>query len=179
MGKRFGRNQKRKLSKALADMTQYRDNFSYALTLEQGLVSEQRGIIRELNNSLRVVADCLGENFYGLPPIQRRVNEMYPGQKYRMPKPISRDQLGFLQGRELAQLVEYSVYQLDPIKPNMQMDKFTGSVHLMLETPDGRVQYAVSASAWEELKRDRRLLAQRFVPMVAEELANFISRGER
>lgn len=178
MGKRFGRNQKRKLSKALADMEQYRDNFSYALTLEQALVREQRSIIGDLNDSLRVVADCLGDHFYGLPPVQRAINNMYPGQQYRMPKPMSRDQLSFLQGRELASLVEHSVYSLDTIQPSMQRDKYTGSVHVMLRTPDGRVQYAVSASAWEELKGDRQLLAQRFIPMVAEELANFISRGQ-
>lgn len=170
MSKRFGRNQKRALRAKV-------DQFAEAHEMDRALLSRQRQQIDTLNAAIKTVAIELGDHFFALPPVQRAVDRIF--DTYRLPKQIPAAALRFLEGEELCHLVEHAVYELSMVTASAARDKITGSVHIMLKTPDGRTGYAVSMSAWESIRRDKRRMAQQFLPMIADEMAHFIATGER
>lgn len=170
MSKRFGRNQRRALREEV-------NKYATAHEMDRALLGIQRQQIKTLTAAMRTVAGELGEHFFGLPPVQRAVDRVF--DIYRLPKPIAAEALMFIEGAELCALVEHAVYNLSMVAASVDRDRITGSVHIMLETPDGKRFYAVSGSAWESLRRDKRRMAQQFLPMIADEMANFIARSER
>lgn len=170
MSKRFGRNQRRALQ---AEVNKY----VTAHEMDRALLGRQRQKIETLTAAMRTVAGELGEHFFGLPPVQHAVDRIF--DTYRLPKQVPAEALMFIEGAELCALVEHAVYNLSMVASSVERDRITGSVHIMLEAPDGKRFYAVSASAWESLRRDKRRMAQQFLPMIADEMASFIARGER
>jgi hypothetical protein len=170
MSKRFGRNQRRALREEV-------NKYVTAHEIDRALLGRQRQQIETLTAAMRTVAGELGERFFGLPPVRRAVDRVF--DIYRLPKPIATETLMFIDGDELCSLVEHAVYNLSMVTASVERDRITGRVHIMLDTPDGKRFYAVSASAWESLRRDKNRMAQQFLPMVAAEMANFIARGER
>lgn len=170
MSKRFGRNQRRALREEV-------EKYVKAHEMDRALLGRQRQQIETLTAAMRTVANELGQHFFGLPPVQRDVNRVF--DIYRLPKPIAAETLMFIEGAELCALVEHAVYNLSVMTASVERDRITGSVHIMLETPDGKRFYAVSESAWDSLRRDKSRMAQQFLPMVASEMASFIARGGR
>lgn len=170
MSKRFGRNQKRALLKQISQ-------YATSIEMDRALLSRQRQQIHSLNDTIKTVANELGDHFFALPPVRRAVDGIF--HNYRLPKETPAAALRFLEGDELCHLVSHAVHELSLVTASVARDKITGSVHIMLETPDGRKAYAVSMSAWESIRRDKRRMAQQFLPMIADEMAHFIASGER
>ena len=186
MSKRFGRNQRRALSAQVAELAEKAsyeaskaDRYIEADRMNRGLLGHQSGQVENLKQALRDVADALGKNFYGLPAVVQEIDRMYPGQRIRMPKPLTSAELMPLSSDQLCELVTCAVYELESISATVKRDQIMGDVHVLLETPDGRKAYAVSQSAWQELRRDPKRMRQQFLPMIADELARFIAGGER
>ena len=177
MGKRFGRNQKRQMRSQIAEATDKANRYVAADEMNRGLLAEMRRSLERMENCLQTVGKELGQHFYGLPPVKRRIDEHQDW--FRLPKPIPMEALRFRSDEELCSLVECAVYDLSMIKGRVGKDPITDKVHVMLETPSGRSFYAVSGSAWQELRRDPKRMRQEFLPMIAEEMAQFIARGER
>lgn len=178
MSKRFGRNQKRAMRELIEFNAKTAANLSESLLMEQGLKAHIRDKLDEANEILADVARILGRNFAGLKPEVREISEQQREYPYRMHPPIPTDFAQF-NSDAAPELVSYQLYELEHIYPKIVRDRITEAVHIHLQTPDGRKSYAVSASAWFQMKMDRRRMFKEFAPMIADELAHFISRGER
>lgn len=172
MSRRFGRNQKRALRTELTIAQGNADKFQYAYELADGINKHQNHLVREQTDALQRIARVLGPNFYGLAPIKRRLDHL--GNSFQLPK--MRDPIEFLDNRELPEMVAYAVEQLQAVQAKVRRDQITGAVHILLETPDGRRTYAVSASAWAQMKRDRRYMAEVLVKEIGQAMAEYITR---
>lgn len=169
MSKRFGRNQKRAFRAQI-------DQYAKSLEMDRALLSRQRSQIDSLNSALRDVARELGEHFYGLPVVRRSVEQI--NHNYRIPAQIPGKALEFLQGDELCYLVSSAAHHLSFMTSQIERDQITGSVHILLETPDGRQAYGLSMTAWESMKRDAERMRHQILPMIASDMARFIARGK-
>lgn len=186
MSKRFGRNQRRALSAQVAELadkaayeTDRAERYIESDRMNRELLSHNAAKVEELTQALRDIAEVLGPHFYGLPAVIHTIDQIYPGYRYRLPKPLTLAEVMPLSSRDLCELVTHAVYELQAISATVRRDKIMGDVHVLLETPDGRKAYAVSQSAWHQLRRDPKRMRQEFLPMIADELARFIAGGER
>lgn len=170
MSTRFGRNQKRALNKQVEDLR-------LSVDMDRALLSRQRGQIESLNGALRDVARELGQHFYGLPVVKQCVERIT--RDYRIPAQMPAEALMFIQGDELCDLVTHSAHRLSFMTSQIERDQITGSVHILLETPDGRQAYGLSMPAWESMKHDAERLRHQILPMIASDMAKFIARGKR
>ena len=177
MGKRFGRNQKRAMREVVAALHESNSNLNEGLLMQQGISDHQRRKIETMRESLDDVARELGPYFYGLPPVKRRMDEYQ--DRYRLPAQIKASDLMFRDTDEISHLVSYAAHELSLVKADVERNQFTGSVHVELETPSGKRCYALSASAWESMRKDEDRLRRQILPMIANEMAKFIARGER
>lgn len=177
MSKRYGRNQKRAARETIASLQASTAQLNEGLLMQQGIGAHMRSKIETMQSALDDVARGLGQYFYGLPPVKLRIEEHQ--DRFRMPKPIPASELMFRDTDQISSLVSSAVYDLQLIKSEVARDKITGAVHVQLETPSGRKFYALSGSAWESIRNDEKRLRQQLVPMIADEMAKFIARGER
>jgi hypothetical protein len=177
MSNRFGRNQKRAMREQIEFHAKTASNLSDALLMQQGLTAYQRQKIETMEGALDDVAKELGQYFYGLPPVKLRVDEYR--DRFRLPAPIPASELMFRDSDQISHLVSQAAHELSFVRAGIERDRFTGSVHVQLETPDGKRFYAISASAWENMRKDRQRLNQQILPMIAREMAEFIAGGER
>lgn len=177
MSKRYGRNQKRAARQAIAELQKSSQMLNDALLMQQGISEHQRRKIETMRESLDDVARELGPYFYGLAPVKRLIDEHQ--DRFRLPAPIPFDALRFVDNDEISRLVSHAVYELSFLKASIERDRITGSVHVDLETPSGKRCYALSASAWESMRKDEKRLFRQLAPMIADELAKFIARDGR
>lgn len=178
MSKRFGRNQKRTMRELIEFNAKTASNLSEALLMEQGLKAHLREKLDEANEILGDVVRILGRNFAGLKPAVHEIAEQQREYPYRMHPPMPTDFERY-NLEAVPELVSFQLYQLEHVYPRIVRDQLTGDVHVHLKTPDGRKSYAVSGSAWFQMKMDRRRMLKEFAPMIADELARFIASGER
>lgn len=177
MSKRFGRNQKRKMVDALTLLQGEVYRFEGAYKMADGLSKRQGELLRLQHESLELVARVLGKHFYGLPAIQHRVDQHQ--RNYRLPKQIPlEDFMRTTSHEEFSDMVSMAVHQLEAISVRADLDALKDNVHIKMETPDGRVSYAVSGSAWHQLKRDKKRMEREFYQMIAHEMACFIAQRE-
>jgi hypothetical protein len=179
MSKRFGRNQKRQMREQIAFHAKTAENLSESLLMAQGLTDHISGKLSEANEILGDVAMVLGRNFVGLKPEVRDIDPQQREYPYRMQPPIQPMDFSTLHADEVPKLVSFQLYELEHVYPKIVRDRISEAVHIYLQTPDGRKSYAVSGSAWLQMKKDRRRMLKEFAPMIADELARFIAGGER
>lgn len=175
MSKRFGRNQKRTLTAKMQDAQIEARRFEEAYAMSKALSEHQGRQLHALENSMGRVAGILGDRFYGLPPIKQRVDDLR--QSMRIPKK-QRSVLTFVPNEEFAEMLTFAVEELQSVTASVQLEAMRGMIHINLETPDGRKAYALSLSAWHQMKGDREYMAERFSRLIGSELAHFIAKGE-
>jgi hypothetical protein len=175
MSKRFGRNQKRALTAKMQHALGEASRFEDAYTLNKALSDRQGRQLRSLEYSMDRVASILGDRFYGLPPITQRVRDLRDSM--RIPK--QRSVLPFMPNEDVAEMLVYAVQELQSITASVQLENMREMIHIYLETPDGRKAYALSRSAWHQMKGDREHMAEHFSRVIGAELSHFIANGER
>lgn len=178
MSRRFGRNQKRSMREQIEFNAKTAANLSDALLMEQSLMVHLREKIDEANDILGDVARILGRNFAGLKPEVREIDPQQREYPYRMHPPMPTDFARY-NSDAVPELVSFQLYELEHVYPQIVRDRLREDVHIHLQTPDGRKSYAVSGSAWLQMKMDRRKMFKEFAPMIADELAAFIAGGEQ
>lgn len=179
MSKRFGRNQKRVMREQIAFNAKTASNLSDALLMEQGLKAHIREKLDEATEILGGVARILGRHFAGLKPEVHQIDSHRREYPYRLHPPAFDIDFSTFFENDVPKLVSVQLYELEHVYPKAVRDQITGDVHIHLQTPDGRRSYAVSGSAWHQMKKDRRRMADEFGRMIGEELAAFIAGGER
>lgn len=177
MSKRCGRNQKRAARETISALQESTANLNQGLLMQQGIGAHMRNKIETMQSALDDVARQLGQYFYGLPPVKLRIEEHR--DRFRLPAPIPASELFCRDSEQISHLVSQAAYELEFLKAGVERDRFTGSVHVQLETPSGKRFYGLSMQAWESMRKDEKRLRQQLVPMIADEMAKFIARGER
>lgn len=164
MSKSYGRNQKRAAAKQIATLTE--KNASQALE-----VSHWRGAQQSSQHVLANVARVLGDNFFGLPPVQRHAT--YLPDYYDIPR-TREALLSMMPPSDLAYCVDYAVDRLGQVKLEGTRDALRGCMHLQLQTPAGAVAYYVSDAALQQMPR--AYLEEQLAPLVAYELASVLKQ---
>ena len=177
MSKRYGRNQKRSARETIAALQQSTAQLNEGLLMQQGLGKHLSRKIETMQSALDDVARELGPYFYGLPPVKRQLDEYQ--DRFRIPAQIPASELFYRNSDQISDLVSTAAHELQFLKAGVERDKFTGSVHVQLETPSGRRFYGISAQAWGDMRRDENRLFQQIAPMIADEMSKFIARGEK
>lgn len=167
MSKRYGRNQKRAAAAKLADL-------QHALDMNNGLHSHMRRRLDNYEATIKTVVRVLGPHFYGLPVVKREVDTIR--HNYQMPK-IDQEQAFSMMGADIQlSLVRHSINTLDVMTCSTKFDKLKESVHIVLQTPDGKIGYAISESALNQAQYDDVL--PHIIQMIAKEMTELFVRNK-
>lgn len=164
MSKRFGRNQKRKLQE---EVQRYKDALDLQTGLSRHLASEHDHDV----SVLRRVKEVLGEYTAVLDP-QTQIIEASPGNNLIELPRITRNQNMFAYPGDQA-INDYSLhrdvlYLLDLVKHD---DDINLATHLEFRYKDGKVGYAISELAMQNLPEDL------LTGQIANEMAKMLVQG--
>lgn len=148
MGKRFGRNQRRRARQVEQELGQLR----MAYSLADGLCRHQGQKISDLQGAIERFARALGPNFVGLPVRELEMRASQIG-----------DRGSFLASRPNGNAVTCSLMQVDANE-----NEIGDQVHFRVRLADGTVCYAASIQALHNAHP--KDMAQ----MMAEQMASFL-----
>ncbi|MBT2773798.1 hypothetical protein J7J47_16365 [Halomonas sp. ISL-60] len=159
MGNRFGRNQKRKMRAEIAKLES-------AYKRESELAKYLRAQGLRDNDTVKRVADVLGEHFAALDPKTVQVDRMIGYLRLPM---AHRTPFSFDQCSDFCESVEIAISELEANWMELRADRLTGQQFVLLQSPGGDIGYALSGSAVMQSNADH--LAQEVAGAIAVELA--------
>lgn len=167
MSKRFGRNQKRKL---IAD----RNGLAELVKREASQVSQLRHLMRENEETIRLVEKILGSNFFGLPPRDFQVAGL--GRGVRLPS-IEIRTGGYLGAQVEPICLQEKLFILQETEYSEHYDRLRNARHFRFKTPAGDVAYAATEDAWNGFPQDEFRIHMR--KEIAESMAQFLATNRR
>ena len=156
MGKRFGRNQKRKLKSEIETLKQQLQGCKFALQSQNKFLKIEKEKSASLEDTVDRVAKVLGQNFIALPAEDRI--EKYAGVIERTKILLAdRSTPDYSYQQLLPTVVNECVAELELHKAQACFDDLYNMVHMRYHSPEGEVRYSMSRMAWENLSDDALL----------------------
>lgn len=148
MGKRFGRNQRRRAREVEQELGQLR--VAYGMT--EGLCRHQGNKIRDLESSIQLFARALGPNFIGLSPrkLEMEAMRMADHDTLRMMSPSG-------------DVIESAV-----MHTRSRSNNITDQAHFIVHFAGKEIGYAVSMAALYDT--DEKVMARHMVEQMAPRL---------
>lgn len=153
MGKRFGRNQKRKLKSEMEVLKQQLQGCEFALQSQNEFLKLEKQKNEVLYETVNLTAEVLGKNFISLPAKDIVTDYVNAVDNLRVMLP-NREEYRYSQPLKLANTVKDCVAELELHKAQACFDDLYNMVHMRYHSPEGEVRYSMSRMAWENLSND-------------------------
>ena len=150
MGKRFGRNQKRKLKSEIEVLKQQLQGYKFALESQNEFLKIEKEKSASLGDTVERVAKVLGQNFIALPAKDciDKYATMYDRAQILL---ADRHTPDYKREQLLPAIVNECIGELELHKAQACFDDLYGAVHMRYHSPEGEVRYSMSRTAWENL----------------------------
>ena len=156
MGKRFGRNQKRKLKSEIETLKQQLQGFKFTLKSQNEFLKIEKQKSASLEGVVGFTAEVLGKNFISLPAKDTITHYANAADNLRVMLP-DREGYRYSQPLKIADTVKNCVAELELHKAQACFDDLYNMVHMRYHSPEGEVRYSMSRMAWENLSNDALL----------------------
>lgn len=153
MGKRFGRNQKRKLKSEMEDLKQQLQGYKFALKSHNEFLRLEKQKNEVLTETVNLTAEVLGKNFIALPAKDAISPYASAADTLRVTLP-DREQHRYSQPLKIANTVKDCIAELELHKAQACFDDLYKMVHMRYHSPEGEVRYSMSRMSWENLSND-------------------------
>lgn len=167
MSRRFGRNQKRAMRSALAELGK-------KLEHSQKNVESLHQQMHTNEMCLRLVARILGDDFVGLEPRTIQMDTL-DRPYFHPPRMDPQRLISCMHPGQLADAVAYSVLEIEPNRARVAY--YEEQIRFRFITPAGDVSYGMSRQAWDRMPKDEQEHMLR--GEIAHSMANHLIKSRR
>lgn len=168
MGKRFGRNQKRKMRLQIQEQARLIDRNNLG-------ISSLGSALQQANETINFTAEILGQHFIGLPVKTVEVKELLQRYEYAIHQPVSN--LLHASCNPVAGFVDAALGYIETHQGVVYADELRHLVHMRYSSRSGAVGYGLSDHAWRNLTEKQ--LIKLMQEQVAVDMATLLVRERK